>query len=429
MAPIPLGPFADMTGHDRAVALDAEDALSSVRDQFVVEDPDLLYLDGNSLGRLPRAAIDRVDEVVANEWGVRLIRSWNEGWWDAPVRLGEVLAPIVGARADEVILSESTSTNLFKLAVAALRARPGRHTIITDDLNFPTDNHVLAGVADLVADTRVVTVASSDGVHGDMTALRAALDDDTALVSLSQVAYKSGWIWDIGQVTRAAHDVGAMVLWDCSHSAGSVPVDLAAHEADLAVGCTYKYLNGGPGAPAFVYVRRDLQRQLANPITGWWGHEDPFGFDLQFRPADDMRRFHVGTMPMLSLLGAQPGIAMVAEVGIEAIRAKSIALTTFLVDLFDEHLSGLDFELASPRDPDRRGGHVSLRHDQAWAITRGLIHQAKVLPDFRAPDVVRIGLSPLTTSFADVHAAVGRLHALVAGDHHLAHLDDESVVT
>lgn len=428
MTDVTLGPFPGLAGHDRATELDGDDPLAGMRDRFVVDDPDLLYLDGNSLGRLPRDAVDRVEEAVRHEWGDRLIRSWNEGWWDAQVGIAAQLAPVLGCRPDEVILSESTSTNLFKLAVAAMRARPGRATIVTDDLNFPTDNHVLAGVADLL-DARLVTVASPDGIHGDPAALAAALDDDTALVSLSHVAFKSGWVWDVGEVTRAAHAAGALVLWDCSHSVGSVPIGLADHDVDMAVGCTYKYLNGGPGAPAFVHVRHDLQQHLSNPITGWWGHAEPFSFDLEFRPSDDMRRFHVGTMPMLSLLAAEAGIAMVGEVGIDAIRAKSVALTEFMVELADVHLGDLGFRLASPRDPDDRGGHVSLAHEHAWAITRGLIERAGVIPDFRAPDVVRLGLSPLTTSFADVHAAVGRIHALVAGDHHLAHVNDDATVT
>lgn len=427
---LPRGPFPDLVGHDRARDLDRTDPLARHATEFVVTDPELLYLDGNSLGRLPRAAVDRVDEVVRGDWGDRLIRSWNEGWWEAPTRLGDCLAPVIGARPGEVILSESTSTNLFKLAVAGMRARPGRHTIVTDDLNFPTDNHVLAGVTELLGDgTRVVTVPSADGVHGPREALLAALDDDTALVSLSQVCFKSGYAWDVGEVTAAAHAAGAMVLWDCSHAVGALPVELAAHDVDLAVGCTYKYLNGGPGAPAFAYVRADLQDDFANPITGWWGHAEPFAFDLGFRPARGIRRAHVGTMPMLSLVGAEAGIAMVAEVGIEAIRAKSVALTGLLVDLWEQHLRTWGFTLASPQDPARRGGHVSLAHPQAWGITRALVVEAAVIPDFRAPDILRLGLSPLTTSFLDVHTAVGRIVEVMRSDRHLVHGDDDRAVT
>ncbi len=429
MATIPRGPFPDLDGFGQARRLDAADPLAGEAGAFVVAEPDLLYLDGNSLGRLPRAAMERVDEVVRHEWGERLIRSWNEGWWDAPTRLGDLLAPVVGARPGEVVLSESTSTNLFKLAVAALRARPGRHTIVTDDLNFPTDNHVLSGVADLQGDSRLVTVPSPDGVHGPVDELVAALDTDTALVSLSHVCFKSGYAWDVGAVTAAAHEVGALVLWDCSHSVGSMPVDLARHDVDLAVGCTYKYLNGGPGAPAFAYVRTDLQDELDNPITGWWGHDEPFGFELAFRPTSGIRRTSVGTMPMLSLLATEPGIAQVARVGIDAIRAKSVALTSLLVELSAEHLEPLGFSLASPSEPSRRGGHVSLAHPEAWGVTRALVEEAAVVPDFRAPDVVRLGLSPLTTSFMDVHTAVGRIREVVVAQRHLAHADADLAVT
>lgn len=424
-----LGPFPELDGHDHAAAFDAADSLSAVIDTFVVTDPALLYLDGNSLGRLPAAAAGRVREVVDHDWGQRLIRSWNEGWWDAHVRLGDVLAPVIGARPGEVIISESTSTNLFKLVVAALRMRPDRHTIVTDDLNFPTDNHVLSGVTDLVPGASVTTIASPDGIHGSMDALRAALNDDVAVISLSHVCFKSGWIWDIGAVTAAAHAAGAMVVWDCSHSVGSVPVELAAHGADMAVGCTYKYLNGGPGAPAFAYVRRDLQEHFDNPVTGWWGHAAPFSFDLDFEPADNIRRVHVGTVPVLSLVAAEAGITQVAEIGIEAIRAKSIALTTMMVELADRHLSPLGFSLASPRNAHQRGGHVSLAHPEGYAIARALIETSKVIPDFRAPDVVRLGLSPLTTSFMDVHTAVGRIRHVVAEGVHHGFGDDASPVT
>jgi kynureninase len=424
-----FGPFPGASGHDRALALDAADPIAAERATFVVTDPDLLYLDGNSLGRLPAAASAVVGDVTHRQWGDRLIRSWNEGWWELPERLGALLAPVVGAGADEVLVSESTSTNLFKLAVAAARARPGRTRIVTDDLNFPTDVHVLDGVARLLGGLEVEVVPSPDGVHGPDAALRATLDDDVALVSLSHVAYRSGHVHDLAGLTSAAHEVGALVLWDCSHSVGSVPLGLAAAGADLAVGCSYKHLNGGPGAPAWLYVRRDLQQELENPITGWFGHAEPFGFDLAFTPAEGIRRFHVGTTPVLSMAAAEAGFAQVARVGIDAVRAKSVALTTFLVEQSDEHLAPLGFTLASPRDPAVRGGHVALRHDDAWPITRALIEDAKVLPDFRSPDVLRLGLAALTTSFLDVHTAVQRIATVVRDGLHEAHRGAEAVVT
>lgn len=414
-----LGPFPDVAGHDEAVALDADNPLAAHRDTFVVTDPDLLYLDGNSLGRLPAQAADVVTDTVHRQWGERLIRSWNEGWWEQQVALGDLLAPVIGARPGEVIISESTTTNLFKLAVAALRARPGRRAVVTDDLNFPTDNYALAGAAALLGDGRGVrTVRSEDGVHGPTEGIEAALDGDVGLLSLSHTCFRSGFVYDLPRLTAAAHEAGALVLWDLSHSAGSVPVGLADHDVDLAVGCTYKHLNGGPGSPAFLYVRRDLQDQLDNPIAGWWAHEDPFAFDLEFRPAGGIRRFHVGTMPMLSLNAVEAGVRQVAEVGIETIREVSVSLTSFLVEQADEHLTELGFAVASPRDPARRGSHVSLAHADGWPITRALIEEAAVLPDFRAPDNLRLGIAPLYVTHVDVHTAVQRIARVVRDNLH-----------
>ena len=425
-----LGPFPEAAGHDRAVALDATNPLLAQRSSFVVDDPALLYLDGNSLGRLPTGALDTITATARDQWGDRLIRSWNEGWWEQQLALGDLLAPVVGARPGEVIISESTTTNLFKLAVAALRARPDRRVVVTDDLNFPTDNYALAGAADLLGDgRRVVTARSPDGVHGGTDELLAALDEDVALLSLSHTCFKSGFVHDLPRLTAAAHEVGALVLWDLSHSAGSVPVNLAAHDVDLAVGCTYKYLNGGPGSPAFLYVRSDLQEQLHNPIAGWWGHEDPFGFDLDFRPTDGIRRFHVGTMPMLSLNAIEDGVRQVAEVGIDTIREVSLSLTSFLVDQADEHLAELGFTVASPRDPAVRGSHVSLAHPDGWPITRALIEEAKVLPDFRAPDNLRLGIAPLYVSHEMVHTAVQRIATVVRDGLHEPYRGTTTAVT
>jgi kynureninase len=427
---VELGPFPDVAGYDEAVRLDADSPLAGQRDEFVVHDPDLLYLDGNSLGRLPQPAVDDVTDTLHRQWGDRLIRSWNEGWWEQQVTLGDLLAPVLGARRGEVIISESTTTNLFKLAVAALRARPGRPTVVTDDLNFPTDNYALAGACALLGEGRHLrTIRSNDGVHGATDELVAALDEDTALLSLSHTCFKSAFVHDLPRLTAAAHEAGALVLWDLSHSAGSVPVGLAEHGVDLAVGCTYKHLNGGPGAPAFLYVRTDLQQRLHNPIAGWWGHEDPFAFDLEFRPTDDIRRFHVGTMPMLSLNAAEAGVRQVAAVGIDALREVSTSLTSFLVEQADEHLSPLGFELASPRDPDRRGSHVALAHPDAWPITRALIEDAKVLPDFRAPDNLRLGIAPLYTTHVQVHTAVQRIAAVVRDDLHAPYRGTTAAVT
>jgi kynureninase len=423
-----LGPFPDDPGYEEALARDHADPLRHHRDRYVHTDPELIYLDGNSLGRLPTETREIVSDVVAEQWGDRLIRSWNEGWWELQVSLGDKLAPLLGASPGEVIISDSTSVNLYKLADAALSASGDRRNrIVSDDLNFPSDLYVLDGVARRHGGELVVV--PSDGRHGPLTALSEAIDDTTALVSLSHTAFKSGYTYDLGTVTAMAHAAGAMILWDCSHSVGAVPIDLEGAGVDLAVGCTYKYLNGGPGSPAFLYVRSELQDRLHNPITGWWGHETPFRFDLEFSPISGIRRFHSGTMPILSLAAVEAGIDDVLAAGISAIRAKSIELTSSLIAHADKRLAPLGFTVASPRDASQRGGHVALSHEHALPVARAMADRAKVIPDFRTPDNVRLGPSPLYTRFVDVHTAIGRIERLVASDAHLDYLDYEATVT
>ncbi|MDX1469614.1 MAG: kynureninase [Acidimicrobiia bacterium] len=422
-----LGPYPDVDGFAEARDLDAADPLKGFRSRYVHTDPDLIYLDGNSLGRLPSAAVEIVEDVTVRQWGDRLIRAWNEGWWELQLELGDLLAPIVGAREGEVIISDSTSVNLYKLAMAAVAGRPGRSKIVTDDLNFPTDVYILEGVAEQTG--RDLVVVASDGISGPLDSLAAAIDGDTALVSLSHTAFKSGYTYDMAAVTEMAHESGAMVLWDCSHSVGALPIDLTAAKVDLAVGCTYKYLNGGPGSPAFLYVRTELQDSLENPIKAWWGHADPFAFDLDFRPVSGIRRYHTGTMPILSVAPTAAGIRDVAEAGTEAIRAKSVALSEYLIRRFDDHLRPLGFTLGSPEDKAARGSHVSLAHERAWPITRALIELGRVIPDFRMPDNIRLGLSPLYTSFTDVHTAVQRLSTIVQTNAYGQFANDHQTVT
>lgn len=402
------------TDIDYARKLDAVDPLASFRDRFVIADPDLIYVDGNSLGRLPRASIDLATDLVQRQWGERLIRGWNEGWWTAAERIGAKIAPLIGAQPDEVIVADSTSVNLFKLAVAALRARPGRAAIITDDLNFPSDLYILQGVVDLLGGQhRIDVVPSPDGIHGPEEAIKTRLDGDTALITLSHVVFKSGYLYDMASLTAAAHEAGALSLWDLSHAAGAVPVDLNGAGADLAIGCTYKYLNGGPGSPAFLYVRRGLQEQLFNPISGWWSQGRPFEFGLDYKPVDGMRRFLTGTQPMLSTALIEPALDMLLEAGIDALRAKSQRQTAYLVGLWEALLAPLGFVLNSPRDPARRGSHISLGHAEGLRIDLALINEMNVLPDFRTPDNIRLGIAPLYTSFVDIHEAVRRLAEVV----------------
>jgi kynureninase len=411
MDTVDLGPFPSISGFDEAVELDVSDPLASFKERYVFSDPDLIYLDGNSLGRLPSAAVPILDQVIRREWGDRLIRSWNDGWWDLQLEIGARLAPLIGAGPGEVIISDSTSVNLYKLATAALRARPGRDRVVTDHTNFPTDVYVLRGVAE--ANGATLDVVSTEGVLDPVAALEAELDRRTALLSLSHTAFKSGYTYDVARVTELAHDMGALVIWDLSHSVGVVPIDLEGAGVDLAVGCTYKYLNGGPGSPAFLYVRRALQAALENPITGWWGHVNPFDFDLDFRPTDGIRKFHSGTMPVISLATIDAGLNDVVEAGIARLRAKSVSLTGFFINQWEEHLEWLGFELRTPRDAARRGSHVSLSHPDAWPIDRALIEDGKVIPDFRAPDNLRFGLAPLYNSHLDVHTAIQRIKTII----------------
>lgn len=392
-----------------ALELDAADPLHHFRDQFVVDDRDLIYLDGNSLGRLPRRAVAAVRAVVEDDWGRGLVRSW-EHWIKWAQETGDLLAPLIGARPGEVIMSDQTSVNLYKLASGGLAAG-GRRDIVTSSGNFPSDLYVLAGVA-AAAGGRLRLVGTPGSSGPTPEEIDKAIDGDVGLVSLSHVAYRSGAIADMAAINAAAHDAGALVLWDLSHSVGSVPVDLADTEADLAVGCTYKHLNGGPGAPAFLYVRRDLHARLVQPIHGWFGHADMFGFASEYEAAPDARRFTVGTPPILSLAAARAGIEVTAQAGLGAIRIKSVALTQLIIDRFDERLSALGFRLGSPRNADERGGHVAIGHDDGYRMTKALIDRG-VVPDFRDPDTIRFGVAPLYNGFTEVWDGIEHL-AVVA---------------
>jgi kynureninase len=412
-------PFND-DSRAHAAALDRADPLAPLRDAFVVADDSPLYLDGNSLGRLPRAAAALADDLVRRQWGQRLIRGWNEGWFELSERIGAQIAALIGADADEVIIADSTSVNLFKLAVAALRARPERTRIVSDSLNFPSDLYILQGAVDLLGRRHQIELAESpDGIHGPLEQLHALLDQQTALLTLSHVVFKSGYLYDMAALNRAAHAAGALTLWDLSHSVGSVPIDLHAAEADLAVGCSYKYLNGGPGAPAFLYIRRDLQEQLANPLSGWFGQQDLFGFGLEYRPAAGLRRFLSGTPPVVSTALIEPGVQLLLSAGMPQLRAKSIAQTEYLIALWQQELAPLGYTLNSPRDAALRGSHVSLGHQHGLGIDLALIRELDVLPDFRAPDNIRLGIAPAYTSYVEIHDALQRLALAVTEQRYL----------
>jgi kynureninase len=378
------------------LAADASDPLAGFRSRFSLPQG-VIYLDGNSLGALPVATPGRLARAAEREWGESLITSWNvHDWIGAPRRVGDKIAPLVGANAGEVIVADSTSVNLFKLLAAAVRHQAGRRAILSEPGNFPTDLYVAQGLAELLPNCRLRTVAADD--------ITDAIDDDTAVVMLTHVHYKSGRKLDMAAITAAAHAKGALVLWDLSHSVGAVEVALNRCDADLAVGCGYKYLNGGPGAPAFLFVAERLQGALASPLSGWMGHAEPFAFDDAYRPAPGIDRFACGTPPMLSLLALEQGVDLMREAEPALIAAKAEALSELFIEAVLGRCAGLGLSLVSPRAFADRGSHVSFAFHDAYAVCSALIDRG-VIGDFRAPDVVRFGFTPLYTRFVDVWAA------------------------
>jgi kynureninase len=386
---------------DDVRVLDAADPLRGFRDRFVLPEG-VIYLDGNSLGALPKAAIARQRALVEEEWGSELIRSWNtRGWIEAPRRIGAKIAKLVGAKPNEVIVADSTSVNLFKLIVAAAALAPDRRQLLSEAGNFHTDLHIAGGAAEL-AGLRLDIV--------ERGALDSAIGPDSNLLLLTHVHFKAGFRFDMAEVTARAKAAGALTLWDLSHSAGAVPLDLNRDGAELAVGCGYKYLNGGPGAPAFLYVAEHLQERLLSPLRGWMGHAEPFAFTDDYRPAPGIDRFLAGTPPMLSLAALESGVESFEDTGIDALWAKSVALFDLFAHLAAEHCPAL--ECISPREPERRGSHISFRHPHAFELCQALIADG-VIGDFRAPDVVRFGLTPLYLGFEDIWVAVERMRTIL----------------
>ncbi len=387
-------------------ALDAADPLAHLRAEFAL-DPGLIYLDGNSLGPLTHAAGRRVESMLHGEWGRDLIKSWNvHGWIDLPKRLGAKIARLVGADADEVLVADSTSINLFKLAAASARSRGTRRRIVSEAGNFPTDLYVLQGLVNLIgADVELVVVPRER--------LLAAIDANTFLVVLTHVHYKSGERFDMRALTEHAHAVGARVLWDLSHSAGALPVDLHASGADFAVGCTYKYLNGGPGSPAFLYVRRDLHDLVEPVLTGWMGHDAPFEFTDEYRPAAGMARHRCGTPSLLAFAALDGALDVFAQADLGDLRRKSVALSGLFVSAVEQGGAPAGLEFASPRDAETRGSHVVFAHADGYAIMQALIERG-VVGDFRAPDLLRFGFAPLYVRYVDVWDAAEALRSVIA---------------
>ncbi len=395
-----------------AVTLDGTDPLRGFHQRFIVAPDELIYLDGNSLGRLPRDTPALVEDVIWREWGERLIRSWSEGWMELPLAIGDRLgSALLGAEPRQVAVADSTTVCFYKLVWAALAARPDRREIVTDRNNFPTDRYVLESLAS-ERGMRIRWIDADPHAGPTVEQVSDVVGKDTALVTFTHVDYRSACILDMAGITSVAHDAGALTLWDLSHSAGAVPLALDAAGVDLAVGCTYKYLNGGPGAPAFLYVRREHQGQVRQPIWGWLGRREPFEMAQGYEPAEGIGAMLSGTPPILGLTAAAAGIDLVIEAGIEAIRDKSVALTRYAIDLIDEWLAPLGCSVGSPREDDRRGSHVALVHPEARTLSKRLI-DAGVVVDFRTPDVIRLGLSPLTTRFVDVHDGLAQVRELL----------------
>jgi kynureninase len=400
------------TDRTYAESLDAADELGPFRDRFVRDDRELVYLNGNSLGQLPVRTQARIADVVDQDWGVGLVRSW-EHWTGFPRAAGEMLAEhLLGAAPGQVLVADSTTVNLYKLATAALDAQRGRDVIITDDDNFPTDRYVLEGIArQRGCELRMISSDIDEGL--DTATLADALDDRVALVSLSHVAYRSGAMLDLAAVTAMVHEAGGLMLWDLCHAVGSVPVGLDEAGADLAVGCTYKYVNAGPGAPAFLYVREDLQQRLQQPVWGWFGQRDQFAMGPRYEPAAGIGAFATGTPQIIGTVAVEEGARLLGEAGLGRLRAKSIELTSYLIRLADEWLAPLEYAVASPRDAARRGGHVTLRHPEAYRIRQAL-EREKIITDYRTPGRLRLAPVPITASYLDVWRAAEAARQIAA---------------
>lgn len=398
-----------MIDRESCAARDAADPLASLRAEFFLNEGEI-YLDGNSLGPLSRGAKDRVDEVVSEEWGKGGVSSWGTaGWMDLPLTLGDRLAPLIGARPGEVLVADTLTFQLAKLIGGALALRPDRHVVLTDVANFHSDLYIVRAMAARARQDVSVKVI-------DRSSLADQLDDDVALVMLTHVDFRTGEMLDLAGITRRVHEVGALMLWDFAHSAGAVPLDVTAADVDFAAGCGYKYLNGGPGAPAFVYINERWQGVIENPLPGWLGHARPFNFELDYEPAPGMRAFVTSSPSIVALAALDGALRVWDRVSMDDVRTKSLALTDLFIDLVEERLAG-EFELVTPRAHGSRASQVALRHRDAYGIVRALA-EAGVIGDFRDPDIARFGFTPLYLRYVDVYDSVERLVKVIETDAH-----------
>lgn len=419
--------------HRKADSLDSSDPLSGFRKRFF-SGTETIYLDGNSLGRLPIDTISLMQQMVEQQWGDRLIRSWNEHWLGLPRRIAGKIARLVGAEEDEIFVGDSTSVNLYKLAYGTLSLQQGRTQILSDDLNFPSDFYVLQGlIKSHFHNYSLNILKSTDGIHAPLDQLEAALNSNTALVCLSHVAFKSAFMHDMARLNKIAACNGTKIIWDLSHAVGSVPLKLNEWGAEMAVGCTYKYLNGGPGAPAFLYVRKDLQPRMESAIWAWFGHARPFEFGLEYEARGDVWKYAAGTPPILSMAAIEPGLDLLLDAGMDALRSKSLGMSAFFYKMYKHLLEPLGFSWASPTNAHQRGSHVSISHPEGYRICKALIApndgNTPIIPDFRKPDIIRLGFAPIYNTHTDLAEAVARIAAIVRNSVYLEYDPSLEAVT
>ncbi len=420
--------------------LDANDPLKSFKSEFVITDPDLCYLDGNSLGRLPKRTVEEVNSFLLNEWGPELVDGWSH-WIDGAQPAGDLLArAALGAASGQTLVCDTTSVNFYQLCVAAIRARPGRKTVIIDSSNFPTDRYIIAGIAKSMGLNLITLDTDGSGGPGRVdidsefeevkaSELAKHLNDDVALVTLQAINYRSGVRQDIKAITDLVRQHGGLVVWDCSHAAGSIQLNLDANGVDLAVGCTYKYGNSGPGSPAWLYVSSRIQTELRVPIQGWFAQEKQFEMGPEFEPADTIRRFQIASPSIIGIRGVEVAFEMIERAGIEEIEKKAATGTSLMVDLHKLWLEPLGFSLATPSEPGKRGGHIILTHPEAKQIAYAMRKVSKVVPDYREPNAIRLAISPLATSYYEVFEGFRRLKELVASGQYLSVAPDGNRVT
>lgn len=407
----------DSTDLILAKRMDQEDPLKDFRDKFVINNPNEIYLNGNSLGPLPIKTKEKLEEVIAQEWGERKVKGWHEGWFELSEKVAEKIAKIIGAKSDEVIVTDSTSINLYKLVYAALNFQQGKTKIVSDEFNFPSDLYIIQGIMEQLNNGyHLELVKSKNDISIDTDDISNAIDDDTALVMLSHSCFKSSFLYDMKEITKLAHQKGVLVLWDLSHSAGVVDIDLNEADVDLAIGCTYKYLNSGPGSPAYLFVKKELQEKLESPLWGWFGHQDPFDFSLDYKPIEGIGKFKVGTPSIISLSAINSSMDLILEAGIENIRRKSILQTDYLIYLTEKILEPLGFKIQTPKDGRNRGSHVALSIEDAYSIVHAIKNdqsETSVIFDFRKPGIIRLSTSPLYNTYEEIWRTVNIIEHLV----------------